>query len=150
MTLICLLWLCVALNFVQVASGNIHHSVAYSSRVSSLISQLTSRNENQTIVLKRGSAKSHCVRVQDYKQQSTLQLDISSFTNLLNLCSVSPNKLPKGLQRLYCGFEYVGIARVEAMATMEQLVDELLPSGFIPACVPEFKGITAGTILFLT
>ena len=38
------------------------------------------------------------------------------------------------------------VAHVGAMATMESLVDALLPLGYIPAVVPEFKGITVGKV----
>jgi len=38
----------------------------------------------------------------------------------------------------------IAIVDVEAMITMEELVDTLLPLKLVPLVVPEFKGITVG------
>ena len=40
--------------------------------------------------------------------------------------------------------EGIAVVDVQAMASMDELVDALLPLNLIPLVVPEFKGITVG------
>ena len=54
------------------------------------------------------------------------------------------SRIPASMRALYAQGEIVAVADVQAMASMENLVDALLPLGLMPAVVPEFKGITVG------
>lgn len=96
------------------------------------------------IVIKRSLSRSHCVRRHEYKADS-IQLDLSSFTRLLRVEPLDHGEIvPEPLRNAYKKGELVATAEVEAMASMETLVDALLPLGLVPAVVPEFKGITIG------
>ncbi len=57
-------------------------------------------------------------------------LDVSAFHGLIELDPGSPTKTP--------------IARVGGMTTYEELVDLLLPHGFVPLVVPQLRTITIG------
>lgn len=54
-----------------------------------------------------------------------------------------PARFSPSDQILHCDFANKKV-RVGAKMTMEKLVDALLPQGWIPCVVPEFKGITVG------
>lgn len=119
--------------------------------------------------MKRKPAQSHCPRPHDYKQHS-INIDLSRFTNIINIRSIDeelracknvliPNHLKKFIGNNYGGThslstyslahllldsDIIGVVDVQAMISFEDLVDKLLPYNMIPACVPEFKGITLG------
>ena len=100
--------------------------------------------KKKKIVIKRSLSRSHCVRRHEYKADS-IQLDLSSFTQLLRVEPIEHGEVvPEPLRNAYKKGELVATAEVEAMASMETLVDALLPLGLVPAVVPEFKGITIG------
>lgn len=61
---------------------------------------------------------------------------------MLSIEKVDSEDLPSELNRF--AHEIVAVADVQALISMEQLVDFLLPNNMIPAVVPEFKGITVG------
>ena len=99
--------------------------------------------QQKKIVIKRSLSRSHCVRRHEYKADS-IQLDLSGFTNLLRVEPIEHEVVPEHLRQAYKNGELVAEAEVEAMTSMETLVDALLPLGLVPAIVPEFKGITIG------
>jgi hypothetical protein len=91
--------------------------------------------QQRRISLKRTIAQSHCPRPQHYKSKGkgeeevlVQQVDISTCNKLLRLRTVDGRVL----------------ATVGASMSMHKMVEALLPLGYIPAIVPEFKGITVG------
>jgi len=98
-------------------------------------------------VLKRQEAESHCVRRHDYKNDQTVQLDVSGLTKIISVHRLDEDlkgSIPRPL-RPYCKEdEIVAYVDVEAMTSFEDLVDGLLPLNLMPCVVPEFKGITVG------
>jgi hypothetical protein len=113
----------------------------HADQVDALTAQIKSRPAGTKIVLKRSPASSHCVRPHDYKNDC-MQLDFSAFDQPISVETVQAADLPA-----HCRAHLSGscvVARVQALMSMEQLVDTLLPHGFVPAVVPEFKGITIG------
>lgn len=108
-----------------------------------LVSDVKKKHPTQGIVLKRSPAQSHCPRPHEYKLTS-IKLDISMMTKIISVSPYESSKHNFGNLDLDTSRGKFAIAEVQAMASMEQLVDGLLPLGFIPAVVPEFKGITIG------
>jgi reverse gyrase len=89
-----------------------------------------SSSTNQTITLRRSTSESHCPRPQAYKKNS-LTVDMTPFQNLISVDTCTKDQLPESLK----GYsdELVAIADVQALISMEKLVDCLLPLGLIPA-----------------
>ena len=71
-----------------------------------------------------GKSTSNLFRDRDSKPRQ--MLDVSAFNHVLNVDTEN------------------GVIEVEGMATYEQLVNAALPSGFMPAVVPQLKSITIG------
>lgn len=88
------------------------------------------------IVLKRKIEQSHCPRPQDYKDDS-LQIDMSRMNKIIQIIPLSTKDATLGK----CG-DITAAVDVQAMMSMEDMVDALLPYNMIPAVVPEFKGIS--------
>eukprot|EP01041_Mallomonas_annulata_P004870 gene4870-9702_t len=110
--------------------------------INDLIKNLKHRKAGQQVTIRRKTSESHCPRPQAYKDKS-LQVDISKMNNIISILKIKPGDIPDYLQPKFSG-DFVAIIDVQAMTNMEQLVDQLLPLGIIPAVVPEFKGITVG------
>jgi hypothetical protein len=126
---------------------SLSHTQTYKNHISSMQKLLRNRSKDQKIVLKRSPALSHCVRPHSYKQgPEVLQLDVSALHGVMKLEYISLSLLPKHLQAIYKQYSSLAVASVQCLTSMEELVDHLLPYGFIPAVVPEFKGITVGKI----
>ena len=102
-----------------------------------LVAALKSRTLGQKVVLQRTAAQSHCPRSQDYKS-TAIKLDVTRMDEVLSLEAIESYH-----DSSFRG-QFTAIVEVQAMISMEKLVDKLLPLGFIPAIVPEFKGITVG------
>lgn len=118
----------------------------------------------RNIVIKRSPAQSHCVRPHNYKLiDNTIQLDMTSINKVIDIEVISKdhrefNCIPTQFLRLPgnplkvrtydsstdCKNDHYAVVNVQAMTSMEDLVDRLLPLGLVPAVVPEFKGITVG------
>ena len=84
------------------------------------------------MALRRKVDQSHCPRPQDYKENS-IQIDLSEMNKIINIVNLTSNGID----------EYgsiTAVVDVQAMMSMEDLVDALLPLGMIPVVVPEFKG----------
>ncbi|KAJ1383475.1 hypothetical protein B484DRAFT_411124, partial [Ochromonadaceae sp. CCMP2298] len=113
----------------------------HADQVDELTAQIKSRPAGQKIVLKRSPASSHCVRPHDYKS-GCLQLDFAAFNQPISVETVDAADLPAHCRKHFPAEARCVVARVQALMSMEQLVDTLLPHGYVPAVVPEFKGIT--------
>ena len=113
----------------------------YDMTVRNLIRQLNFRPKTQKVVLERKPAQGHCPRPHDYKK-GALRLDISPLNQVVKVHDMTASNLVS--EELNGYSEITAVATVGAMASMETLVDTLLPMGLVPAVVPEFKGITVG------
>jgi len=127
------------------------------------------RRTFQSIVLKRSPGESHCARPHLYKDIQSIQIDVSDLKNVINIEYELERKDQKWLSFLFRDKQSplrnyvpstlsefldlkvvenqnnnIAIVDVEAMISMEELVDILLPLKLIPLVVPEFKGITVG------
>ncbi|CAB9522955.1 Delta(24)-sterol reductase [Seminavis robusta] len=112
------------------SNGACDAAIAEYERLSEQIQQQHQDKTSRTIVL-ASSSDSSVVRDQSYKNSGRHHaLDLSNLTQIL---AVDPA---------------ARTVRVQAKATMEQLVQSTLSHGLIPAVVPEFKSITvAGAIV---
>jgi hypothetical protein len=117
--------------------------------VDELTAQIKSRPAGQKIVLKRSPASSHCVRPHDHKS-GCLQLDFAAFNQPISVETVDAADLPAHCRKHFPAEARCVVARVQALMSMEQLVDTLLPHGYVLAVVPEFKGITVGAKLLMS
>ena len=139
-------WLClagIAHGGVITAATTSHKSFVslqeHDALVKALSDSIRTREEKQLVVLRRKVSQSHCVRPQQYKSGG-LSLDVSKLTRLISVGEADKGELP-------ADESYSPLTRVvdvQAFASMETLVDALLPLGLVPAVVPEFKGITVG------
>jgi FAD/FMN-containing dehydrogenase len=106
-----------------------------------LASLAKGKRQGTALTIRRNPAQSHCARPHAYKEGS-VQLDVSSLNKVLSVEPLTVEEIPLHLRK-HCD-ELAAIVDVQAMCSFEDLVDELLPLGLIPAVVPEFKGITIG------
>lgn len=100
----------------------------HQAEVAMIAERVSKRKEGQQVTLSRRKGESHCPRSDEYKEM-TLQVDVSSLGGILGV-----EEVPGG------GWQ----ALVEPRVTMEQLVRTLLPMGFVPEVVPEFRKMTVG------
>eukprot|EP01084_Bolivina_argentea_P101919 182653_1 len=105
---------------------NMEEHNAETTRITNILSNLSEIEKKQKkIVLKRkkGSA---LTRMRNDRDDKNIEIDLSSFTHVVEI-------------------DYVNhTAWIEASADMKILSDTLLPCGYLPAVIPEFKQITAG------
>jgi hypothetical protein len=100
----------------------------HQAEVAMIAERVSKRKEGQQVTLSRRKGESHCPRSDEYKE-TTVQVDVSSLNGILGV-----EEVPGG------GWQ----ALVEPRVTMEQLVRTLLPMGFVPEVVPEFRKMTVG------
>ena len=110
-------------------------------KVSFLSATVASRPKNSLLTLKRNEAQSHCPRPYSYKLNRT-QIDLTTMRHVIKVGYLRPDQIPTEFANF--DSEIAAIVEVEALISMEELVDFLLPRGLVPAVVPEFKGITVG------
>ena len=109
-------------------------------RIHAISDQLATKPAGSRVTIRRSQSEGHCPRPLSYKH-GAIQVDISDLKKVIGVDKVDARgSLPHGFSKK----EIVAVADVQAMMSMEELVDILLPQGFIPAVVPEFKGITIG------
>mmetsp|Transcript_24791 Transcript_24791/g.41304 ORF Transcript_24791/g.41304 Transcript_24791/m.41304 type:complete len:647 (+) Transcript_24791:78-2018(+) len=119
--------------------NNIHHQ----RQIDDLSRTIKGRPLGSKLVLKRKPASSHCVRPHDYKN-NCIQVDFTRFNKLISVHEIAHELLPEHLRHHFSLKEKPVVAHVQALMSMEEFVDAILPHGYIPAVVPEFKGITVG------
>lgn len=148
------------LTIVNVDSTTSMHSVISQTNHNAVVNEISallqSKQANQQIVLQRNPGQSHCSRPHDYKINK-LRIDMSDMTKIIGIetigCALKKKdfKISDDLMKYICTDseksmvgDITHVVEVQAMASMESLVDALLPYGLVPCVVPEFKGITIG------
>ena len=123
--------------------------------VDNIAQEIRAKLPCQRLVLKRNPGNSHCARsIHSYKVDA-LEIDLSQLTKVISVKSIadaSQRDVSGGQISVPAAFKknkkiankLSAVVDVQAMASMENLVDFLLPHGLIPAVSPEFKGITVG------
>jgi len=100
------------------------HPHEHSSRVASIVTQIKSCGKSKIAMSTKGRV-GHCVRTNSWKKNCWL-IDVSKLNHFLSI-NVSNQS-----------------CTVEPGITFEQLCLRLLPLGYLPLVVPEFKNITVG------
>lgn len=143
---------CISLpDLVHCTSGILGSSVTSPSKISiidheksveNIASLIRTRSSGQKVVLQRHIAQSHCIRPHEYKNNA-LQVNVGDLNKIISIENVISYDFPYHYNSV-SNRQITAIIDVQAMISMEKLVDSLLPLNLIPAVVPEFKGITVG------
>lgn len=125
-----LLFCCISVDGSQLSTLGIAcgKSSKHESQLAKIVSDIRTRSPEMKITLKRRPEQSHCPRPHNYKS-SSIQLDISEFDKLLDVEYLSEkrqllNEIPQQLRSRVNSEEIVAVADVQALMSMEQLVNK--------------------------